>query len=372
MLNRNYRIMRNIRRLLNISEYTPLIQPVLDDFFYTKYLTVLKEKKIDLDKDELRCDKIFCSEWLSDEVIVFATKDQKVFLFNSTNKKISLIKKYELEPNRETGGIKTMHINPYTNYLALSSNSKIQVFNDIPREYKVLSGHTNWISNIEWISHNNLITSSKDESVRLWNVEENSNKKIYKYDNNYCRDFERNENKLMCLSPNGIIKFIDINKQKQSRELQNNEREQCVVVKYNKEKNLLSIGSSNGINFLDCRQRKFVLNVSTEGNGIRSIEWYNNNILSFGTGNNQLSFFDMRYNELLKIGENKEKSYKINIGYIKRNESLINLEYNIDDIESLFDFSIFTHKYNPMKNKIFVGGGSTFCEIFGSNISILE
>ena len=101
--------------------------------------------------------------------------------------------------------------------------------------------------------------------------------------------------------------------------------------------------------------------------GTRSLEWHDHNILSIGGGINNLAFFDMRKDNGYIEMDDYKKYYKINQGWIQKDRMY-------DEVTRYQDpsYSIYTHKYNPHNNRIFVAGGPTEMAFFGSHITILE
>jgi WD40 repeat protein len=184
---------------------------------------------------------------------------------------------------------------------------------------------------------------------------------------NYCRHFCQRDNTIYGLSPNGTIKFFDIKKQKKFYD-RSNDLIECVVSKLNK--NLFTTGSSDVVTFFDIRVKEQILEIPNmnELMGTRTLEWYDDNVLSIGGGKNNLSFFDIRVNRGFIKSETTTKIYNIDKGWVREDDLYERLMYAGHDNYS----SIYTHCYSPYRNKIFVAGGPTSMGLFGSHITILE
>ena len=158
-----------------------------------------------------------------------------------------------------------------------------------------------------------------------------------------------------------------MNKQKKVYDKPNDLTE-CVISNLNK--NLFIIGSTDVVTFFDTRVKEQVLEIPNMNDlmGTRTLQWYDDNILSIGGGKNNLSFFDIRANKGFIKFETTTKIYNIDRGWIRQDDLYQQLEYTGVNNHSC----IYTHCYNQYKDKIFVAGGPTSMGLFGSHISILE
>lgn len=380
--------MKNICYLLKMREIDPkTYQPLLREEFYTEFFKFLRQEPIDMNTAQL--NKIFCSIWISEEMVIFGTKDKRLCWLNVKSKYIYLIKDYrtyeekeDIDLIRNSSGIRSIDYS--CNKLAVSVNNSVDIFNVIKdngviflKKEKSIKVNMNWISNIKWMDYNKIIISSKDATIKLCNVDTNQYYKLYEYSNNsntvenlnYCRHFSQEDTTIYSLSPDGIIKFFDMERQKKFYE-KSNDLAESVVSKFNKRRNLFTIGSRHEVTFFDTRVKTQILQIPNMNDllGTRTIEWYDDNVLSIGGGKNNLSFFDIRVNRGFIKFESTTKIYKIDRGWVRTGgiyDELLTHRFNPD-------ISIYTHCYNAYKNKIFVAGGPTIMGNFGSHISILE
>lgn len=376
--------MKNIFHLLSMREVSPEIyQPLLREQVYTEILKFLRQNPIDISKEKL--NKIYSSNWISEDVVVFGTKDKKLCWLNTKNKKIYLIKDYRTDQEKEdldlmmkSSGIKSIHYD--YNKLAISVNNKVDIYSDkkcdhVFKKEKSININMNWISNVRWADYNKILMSSRDGTIKLYNIDTDEYHKIHEYRNhnndltnpNYCRHFCHKDNTIYGLSPNGTMKFFDIQKQKKIYD-KTNELKECVVSNLND--NLFTIGSNDVVTFFDTRIKEQILEIPNMNGlmGTRSLEWYDNNVLSIGGGLNHLSFFDIRINRGFIKFETQPKIYNIDKGWI-REDALYEQINNYGDNSQV---AIYTHSYNRYKNKIFAAGGPTAYGLFGSHITILE
>jgi WD40 repeat protein len=378
--------MKNINHLLSMREISPEIyQPLLREEIYTEALKFFREKPIDISKEKI--NKIYSSTWISEEIVVFGTKDKKLCWLNTRNKKIYLIKDYRTDEEKvnlelmiKSTGIKSIHYG--CNKLAISVNNKVDIYSDkkcdhVFKKEKSININMNWISNVRWADYNKILMSSRDGTIKLYNIDTNENHKIHEYRNhsndltnsNYCRHFCHKDNTIYGLSPNGTMKFFDIQKQKKIYD-KTNELKECVVSNLND--NLFTIGSNDVVTFFDTRIKEQILEIPNMNGlmGTRSLEWYDDNVLSIGGGKNNLSFYDIRVNRGFIKSETTTKIYNIDKGWIREDDLYQQLEFAYAGEHT--ETGIYTHCYNQYKNKIFVAGGPTSMGLFGSHITILE
>lgn len=377
--------MKNLFHLVRSREMSKRYEPLLRERIYTEMFKTFRQNPIKTDDDDKKFNKVYSSVWLDDQLIVFGTKDKRLYLFNVKSNKILLIEDYRTEEDKtEEGKINSTGIKSIDhmgNKFAVSVNNKIDIFSHnifTIDKMKTLSNNQSWISNIKWINDNELFSSSRDGTIQLWNINNNANNTIYKYDNvsleemynqNYARHFsyKNKSNNLYSVTPNGVIKYIDIVKQKSTFKFNCNVKE-CVVSKLNG--NIFTVGSTNVVKFFDTRTKKSIMEIPNfnPGWGTRSLEWYNENILSIGGGDTNLAFFDNRKNNGFIDIDIGKKYYEIDPGWVERNPLYYNFQYQGVEEHT----AIYTHTYNPSKNKIFVGGGPTPMGLFGSFVTILQ
>ena len=367
-------MMKNLHSLLSFREYSNnyKYEELLQESIHKIFLETLHQKSI-----PTLCNKIYCSHWITDDLIVYATKDKLLNLYNCRNNKTTLIKDYRTDEEKNnhekiaiSTGIKSLDYK--NNKLIIAINNNIDMYNlnqfDKFDKINTFKSHTDWISKIQWVNGgSNILTSSKDQTVKIWNGY-GVNTNIYEYEkyDNYCRDFkfDKFNNKLYCLSSNGVVNFFDVTKRKKYYKIKLKNQE-CVVSEYNYLKKLFVVGTKDSVILLDTRTKKKSLEIpNMNGNtGTRSLGWYNDNVLSIGGGTNKLSFYDIRKNSGFIKNDNKN-FYNIDKGFIK-NDSTYQMVLNSQ-------VSIYTHTYNSNKNKIFVAGGPTMIGLFGSQMSILQ
>jgi WD40 repeat protein len=368
--------MKNIYVKLVNNEYkniTDSDRQELTDCLMFSFLKSLKEYPIkELPQDG---NKVFTSEWISDNTIMFGTKNYKVFIYDVRKDKISLFKDHKdycvksiLEENIKADdinftGIKSIKRNNYLNFTSYSAHKDIYIYKGLMEYNHLYNAHENWISNLEW-TDNKLISSSSDNTLKVWGSD-NSLRLNLKTENDYVRNFKIKGDNLYLMYKNGRIKIYNMNKMKfESTVSRRIDRESVELKIFNNE---IIKGYEHGVSIYDPRTMNRIkkLKLPYDSYGVRSIENnpYNNQIYSIGTDKSYLHFYDRRKGFI--------KSMKLkNVNYVRdENYNRIELSANVN----LFDInntSIFTHKYRG--NQIFCGGGLTIAGLNGSFCSLIN
>lgn len=147
---------------------------------------MLGETKIHLGET----DKVFASEWLSEDVVIFGTKCNQLMLLDIPSGKIVDIPLLKtaigaseddyfsdelvsvLSPS--SCGIHSIQCNPGNSKLATSGHNPnhLAVYT-LPNldPYIIGKGHKDWIFTTQWLSEGLLVTSSRDSTMALWSTE---------------------------------------------------------------------------------------------------------------------------------------------------------------------------------------------------------
>lgn len=340
----------------------PLLSDEYNDRFDPLFFKSLNSKNINVGE----CGKIFCSEVMED-YLVFGNKEGSIFIYNFAHETFTKFKKHNEEGStydiKGIRSIKKIGLNKF----CYGFQGKLYFVNDFRYDKELEKQlHESWITDINYYD-NDIITSSGDKTVKIFNLENKEEKELYKLDSEgeeYIRNFERCNNKLFMLKNSGKYFSFDINKKK-IIDYYNPQLHETVCCSYNDEKQIFVIGNKNGIYAKDFREkRKTGINhilIENDVSCIRSIEWYNDNICTIGGRNEKIGVFDIRKGIITTLG--------IPVGKYVENEAYHYLSYHLADY---LDMSIFTHKYINNKRRIFVAGGPTVLGLEGSSVGFLE
>ena len=92
---------------------------------------------------------------------------------------------------------------------------------------------------------------------------------------------------------------------------------------------------------------------------------FNEGILSFGTGEGNLYFFDLRAGQYLSkydASDTSVFSLKVSNGYLRHDGIYREFFQHVHDLRH----AVYTHKYNPSKTKLFVAGGPLPLGLYGN------
>lgn len=109
----------------------------------------------------------------ADDRILVGMRGGKRLIIDTSNKS-----RQSLEDLGDYFGVATAW-SPSGKVLATSEGSKIRIATDAGQAIAELSGHTASVTDLEWVDDRQLISSSIDHSIRLWNIDEKSQKRTW-------------------------------------------------------------------------------------------------------------------------------------------------------------------------------------------------
>ncbi|OXA61881.1 hypothetical protein Fcan01_03088 [Folsomia candida] len=377
---------------------------------------ILQEKPIKVEN----LNKVFCSQWLSDRQVIFGTKCNKLMVLDVQTKHMTQIPSLapsprSLPPDSQCG-IHSIQINPSRTLLATGGKNPNDVaIYRLPTLDPVAVGevaHQDWVFALSWLDDEFLVSGSRDTSLSLWRVPEESpssypEQKIsssssihrrnsatssastsfstrnevvpsYSYINAVATKevislcgFEYNSFDLFsvaCVSLNGYIHIWSAEKftQKFSRKLPFSMENVCLAV--HEDYGLYAVGSKSHTSLMDARTIQCVKKILSKysGFGIRSTNFYSS-LLSIGTGQGTVMFYDLRAGKYLESNVNSARSatLKSSTGWTYPDEEII-----MDVYRQKYTPAIYTHCVDMSGTRIFAAGGPLPITLCGNYIGL--
>ncbi|KAJ3257900.1 DDB1- and CUL4-associated factor 12 [Boothiomyces macroporosus] len=278
-------------------------------------------------------DKIFSSAWLDDEHVILGTKCQRLIVLNvKTKKQIQIpgCNTINYPPSGETSlyklmqcsGIHSIAINPSKTMLAAGAgkpSESIHIYSLPSFEIiAILDGHVDMVFSISWLDDFNLVSGSRDKSLKVWKIHEpfatyNSfnlpERKIYQPANSLIRHdqkvrdlaFDRSSHNIFTLSADGTVKIWDSKECTVTNSVPLYYTNETVCLGLDTSNHLIGVGSQSHVSLIDPRIGKIVHIVDSldDGWGVRSLCTMNS-LLTIGGGLGRISFYDLRVQRYLE------------------------------------------------------------------------
>ncbi|XP_033125183.1 DDB1- and CUL4-associated factor 12-like [Anneissia japonica] len=360
---------------------------------YKRIPSLLHEHELNLG----RLNKVFASQWLSSREVVLGTKCNKVIKLDViTGQKIQIPSlkgrgpfvrqhiNYSIgnafffhHPHSSSCGIHSIDINPSGTLLATGGDNPNEVaVYKLPNFEPVCVGencHEDWIFDITWLDDEFLITGGRDGNLGLFQVTNDIQERAYRSDSQcfvsphekkQCQvsqkvraiKFNRKTNDLGVLSPDGLFHIWNMHRFEESFTKRLDQCKENVCMSLSEDNSLYAVGSQSHVTFLDPRDLKtvFVISSSERDSGVRSLT-FNKEVLTVGTGNGTILFYDIRNKAYLQCGCSGKPStlkYRTGDGWLARDDMYAEFFFN-----EHFPNSVYTHCYNSARTKLFAAGG---------------
>lgn len=125
------------------------------------------------------CNKVFCSQWLSNRQVVFGTKCNKLMVYDVNMSRVDAIPTLsngQQNVPESQNGIHAIQLNPSRTLLATGArhSADIAVYR-LPTLDPVcvgVNGHRDWVMDQCWLDDQFLVSGSKDAKMALWRISE--------------------------------------------------------------------------------------------------------------------------------------------------------------------------------------------------------
>lgn len=375
----------------------PRGQRVASNYLARQLPSLLQEKEYSLGT----INKIFASEWVSDRQVVIGTKCNKLIVLDLETSQLANIPQLKSSavsvPADCPCGIHSIAVNPSRNLLATGAeNTNDLAIYSLPTLDPIGTGeqgHTDWIFDIKWLDDQFLVTGSRDSTLALWKVKDDLpvyrgepsvssvlpvtsscnvtpvvKKKCKKAEKVRALAYHKSGQEVAALSLNAHLHTWDLNtfQQKFTRKLNHPRENVCLTV--SEKHHLYAVGSQSSVSMIDTRTLKNSIYITSKhrGCGIRSVS-FNEDIVTFGTGNGMIFFFDVRANAYLDMNCGHSCTLNVGKGYLLHDETY---EYFFVDHE--YPNAVYTHSYDPSGTKLFTAGGPLPAGLHGNYAALWQ
>ncbi|GFR87123.1 DDB1- and CUL4-associated factor 12-like [Elysia marginata] len=373
------------------SAHKKFMSQKLPDYVSQHLPAILEEKELQLGS----VNKVFASKWLNDSQVVMGTKCNQLLVMDvNTNRlehKTSLKSSPQSNPAECPCGIHSIAINPSHTMLATGGeNTNDLAIYELPYFNPICVGeqaHKDWIFDMDWIDDGHIVTGSRDSSVALWRVDSEDLSVSENGDGDgpghsiikacvskpcsgalrvRALSLSRNKRMMGVLSMNAKFHFWDIETFNQLESVDLPWRRENVCMASSEDLGVFAVGSQSYVTLIDQRcsgaSRCNPLKIpSSHGErGIRSLT-FNQSIITIGTGDGRVLFYDTRAADFLHLQNGSNCELRVGVGWLKHDanywEHFLHVQY---------PNAIFTHCYDEWNARLFVAGGPLPAGLYGN------
>ena len=328
--------------------------------------------------------KIFSSVWVDNNVLLAGMKDNRIirWKFDPTTwycqerKVVTLPDAGRVTISNHSSGQHSIALNQRFggNKIACggSNPSNVLILDSAAMTpLRQLSGHTDKIFSCCWVDRSTLISCSKDTTVRLWSTDTDHGRQmrsqkagqvlrptLTRQDHSHpVRDmtFNAHTKQLASIDTQGTVKFWDSSALQVVSSIQVDSASLCCIECDEMSSDLLVLGGSCSISFIDPRCASLTAVISTGACGGLCSLSFRGHIVTAGSGNGHLYFYDVRRDfGSIKTSLRDTKKVETRLFPSPTNSNPVYYDY----VEGHWHKpAVFSHAYNPSGSMLFTGGG---------------
>lgn len=349
-------------------------------------------------------DKAFAAAWVSEDSVLVCTKCNSLLRLNVLTGawcKIALPPKpaVRLGPDLMYNpdgnfGSHAVDVSPGWRYVVTggrAAEDAVVLWADTLRPVQTFSSHADWIFGLAWVTDQHFVSCSRDGTIKLWSVKEPGDRSYNPEPAGPDASVLHNKRQFVkqrdvkCWVPSGRITSLGTDgcvatwdtslRQCRKVMLEGAKELICLAV----QEHLVVAGSGSHMHLLDMRQRcTNVGTVPVTDNGVRSLQLAGP-VLSVGTGDANVVFFDLRYLRHAKGRKLKDLSVEDDpfeavvghqpneVGHLEMPSSGYNTfnqwGWEIRD-------TVYSHCWDATGTRLFMAGGPLSVGLSGCSLSV--
>ncbi|GBF97555.1 hypothetical protein Rsub_10156 [Raphidocelis subcapitata] len=348
-------------------------------------------------------DKAFCASWVGPDSVLVGTKCNSLLLLDvitGSHRRVALPPKPAVRLGPELNynpdghcGMHAMDVSPGGRYVVTGGRAAedcVVLRREGLEPVQTFSGHADWVFGLTWVTDAHFASCSRDGTVKLWRVSEPEGggyipepaaAAISVLQNKRTPVKQRDvrcwvpEGRIISLGVDGTVATWDT-ALRQCRKVVLEGARELICLAANE--HLVAAGSRTHAHLLDMRQR--CTNVGllpVTDNGVRSLQ-LRGHLLSVGTGDANVVFFDLRYLRRAKgprlcdlaVGDDPFDAIRghqpLELGHLEMPTSANNVQ---DQWGWVIRDTVYTHAWDPSGTRLFMGGGPLAVGLSGCSLS---
>jgi len=338
-------------------------------------------KETELPCQEWKFDKAFSATWIDNDEIAVATKCGCLLRIGAETGLIQQVVSPGLPqvyqamrhpPPGNPGGIHSIALSPSGNYLATGAADSTVCSVLHAKTFAAVQhfkAHHDWIFGLDWVTDVHLVTGSRDRSVRLWKVDGDRGDVVHEalYSRSVHKEKVRDvkyspePNRIISFSTDGDVRVWDPLDLRgilsQSLHRDHSHELACLAVQGYQ----AAVGTRDYVILMDIRTKRAYTEVQllTPDYSVRSLQ-FQDQLLSCGSGNGWLSFFDMRAMDFVEMEISQDRGKKVLV------DNHIEVGCGWLDTEGFYreyfegvavHNALYAHCWDPGLHRLFICGG---------------
>lgn len=348
-------------------------------------------------------DKAFCAAWISESSVLVGTKCNSLLhvdILTGAHRRVPLPPKpaVRLGPDLMHNpdghcGMHAMDVSPDGRYVVAggaAAEDAVVLRRGSLTPVQTFSGHADWVFGLTWVTESHFASCSRDGTIKLWSVKEPEGGGYAEEPAAAVASVMENKRTMVkqrdirCFVPGGRIVSLGVDgcvatwdgSLRLCRKVMLEGARELICLAAHE--HLVVAGSRTHIHLLDTRQRRTNVGlVPVTDNGVRSLRLAGH-LLSAGTGDASLVFYDLRYLRRAKGPRLRDLSSQedpcdaqrgyqpIEVGHLEMPTSANNRQ---DPWGWAIRDTVYTHCWDATGTRLFMGGGPLAVGLSGCSLS---